>query len=265
MPACGSQPPPFRCSASMASWASAARSAGRRDNTTISRTCTCCCKTRCAGVLQLIAFEKGDTKPQLWVPESTETYMTAYWNAAAMYEKIVTLVDRFQYQGATDKFVADKLSEPLGIDFPTQVIDNLAGRVTLVAGYDMPARMNSQHHLLAIELNDEKFARDTLQTIIDKYPDQFRKRQVRRPGLLGSGAEGAEGNARGTAALLAQRGDHGRQPLDKRFVPIDRASGRGPRRHGRSIGRFGGLQTHGRSARQGNQRSDAGPVLDRPL
>jgi len=127
--------------------------------------------------LQLIAFEKGETKPQPWVPASVETYMTTYWNAASMYEKLIALIDRFQYPGATEKFVAEKLSEPLGIDFPTQVIDNQAGRLTLLAGYEKPARMNSQRHLLAIELNDEKFAADTLQTVIDKYPDQFVKRQ----------------------------------------------------------------------------------------
>lgn len=130
-----------------------------------------------AGVLQLIAFEKGETKPQPWVPASAESYVTTYWNAGGMYEKIIALVDRFQYPGATEKFVAEKLSEPLGIDFPSQVIDNLAGRLTLLAGYEKPARMNSQKHLLAIELNDEDFAADTLKTVIDKYPDQFVKRQ----------------------------------------------------------------------------------------
>jgi hypothetical protein len=130
-----------------------------------------------AGVLQLIAFESGDTKPQAWVPASAESYMTTYWNAAGMYDKLITLIDRFQYPGATEKFVAEKLSEPLGIDFPTQVIDNLAGRITLLAGYEKPARMNSQRHLLGIELNDEEFAKDALQTIIDKYPDLFEKRQ----------------------------------------------------------------------------------------
>jgi hypothetical protein len=128
-----------------------------------------------AGVLQLIAFDSGDTKPQPWVPASTESYVTTYWNASAMYEKVIALVDKFQYAGATEKFVAEKISEPWGIDFPTQVLDNLAGRVTLLSGFDKPARMNSQHHLLAVELNDEEFARDTLQTIIDKYPDQFEK------------------------------------------------------------------------------------------
>lgn len=130
-----------------------------------------------AGVLQLIAFEPGDTTPQPWVPAAIESYMTWHWNVAATYDKLIELVDRFRGEGSTEKLIADILSERLGVDFPTQVIDNLAGRFSWVVSYDKPARMNSQRSLLAAELRDEAFAAETLQTTIDRYPDLFQKRQ----------------------------------------------------------------------------------------
>ena len=84
-----------------------------------------------AGVIQVINFEPGEITPQPWVPEGIETVMTSHWNVRASFNTIVALVDRFQFPGRMDKLIAEKVSEPLGIDFPKEVIDNAAGPLHL--------------------------------------------------------------------------------------------------------------------------------------
>jgi hypothetical protein len=130
-----------------------------------------------AGVVQVVAFEPGDTSPQPWVPESIETYMTWHWNVRASYNTIVALVDRFQFPGRMDSLVKDKLSEPLGIDFPTEVIDNVSGRFTWIVGYDKPARTNGQKQIIAAELKDAVAGEKTLATIVAKYPELFEEQK----------------------------------------------------------------------------------------
>jgi hypothetical protein len=133
-----------------------------------------------AGIMQLPAFEEGDATPQPFVPHATETYMAFHWNMRVFYDRIEALVDQFRYEGSVDKLIEDRLSEPLGIDVQTDVIDNLAGRYTWMIGYDRPAKFRGQQHMFAIELKDEAAAAETLKTVMGKieerYPNVFEER-----------------------------------------------------------------------------------------
>jgi hypothetical protein len=133
-----------------------------------------------SGILQLPSFEDGDTAPQPFVPHAIETYMTWNRNMRVFYDRVAALVDQFRYQGSVDKIVEERLSEPLGINFQTDVIDNLAGRYTWTIGYDRPAKFRGQQHMFAIELKDEASAAETLKTVMskveEKYPDVFEER-----------------------------------------------------------------------------------------
>jgi hypothetical protein len=130
-----------------------------------------------AGVMQLPAFEEGDTTPQPFVPHAIETYMALHWNVRTTFDRIVALVDKYRYEGSADKIVKERLSEPMGIDFPKQVIDNLAGRFTWMIGYEKPARFRGQQHVIAAALVDGAAAAETLKTVMDKFPDLFEERQ----------------------------------------------------------------------------------------
>jgi hypothetical protein len=130
-----------------------------------------------SGVMQLPAFEQGDTAPQAFVPLTTESYLAWHWNMRVAYDRVAALVDQFQAEGSTDKIIEEKVSQPLGIDFPTEVLDNLGMRYTWIVGYEKPAKFRGQQHVLAIELKDEAAAGNTLQTVVDKYPDLFEERR----------------------------------------------------------------------------------------
>lgn len=130
-----------------------------------------------SGVLQLPAFEKGDTAPQSFVPLATETYMAWNWNMRVFYTRLAALVDQFRYQGSVDEMVEKRLSEPLGIDFQQDVIDNLAGRYTWMVSYEKPAKFRGQQHVLALEVKDEAVAKESLSKLIEKFSDSFEERR----------------------------------------------------------------------------------------
>jgi hypothetical protein len=129
-----------------------------------------------SGVLQLITFESGDTTPQPFIPFATENYFTARWNAGVFYDRLQGMIDKLLGDGTFDKHVPGQVTERLGVDLRTAIIDNLAGRVTLFSGYEKPAHFRSQKYIFAAEVVDEAAAAKTLQTVIDKYPDSFEER-----------------------------------------------------------------------------------------
>jgi len=130
-----------------------------------------------SGVLLLPAFLPGDTAPQPFVPLATENYNAFNYSVRTTYDRLIELVDQYRYQGSVDKFVKERISDKLGIDFPTKVLDNLKGRFTWMIGFDRPARLQGQQHVLAAELVDEAAAQESLKTVIDKFPEFFEERQ----------------------------------------------------------------------------------------
>jgi hypothetical protein len=130
-----------------------------------------------AGVMQVIAFEPGDTTPQPWVFADLESYFTWSWNVRTSFNVIRSLIDRFQFDGATDKFITEKISERWGIDLEKEVIDNLAGRFDWLIGYERPARFRGQQSTIVVQVVDQAAAEKTLSTILAKFPEQFEERR----------------------------------------------------------------------------------------
>jgi hypothetical protein len=129
-----------------------------------------------AGVLQIPAFQNGETSPQPFVPLEMETYMTTNYNMRASYDRIVALVDKYRYEGSMEKFVKERVSDKIGVDLPTEVIDNLAGRYTWMIGYQRPVIFTSRQHVIAAELKDEEAMKQSLKKLMDKHPDMFEER-----------------------------------------------------------------------------------------
>jgi hypothetical protein len=126
-----------------------------------------------AGILQLPAFETGDTTPQAFVPRDLESYSTWHLNLRTTYDRIIALVTRFGAKDAAEKFIKEKINDKLGIDILAQVVDNLKGRYTWMVGFDKPAALRGQQHVVAAELKDEKAGTDALKTVIGRFPEVF--------------------------------------------------------------------------------------------
>jgi hypothetical protein len=126
--------------------------------------------------MQLPAFESGDNAPQPFVPLAVDTYMGMHANLRTTYDRLIALVDKFRYQGSMDKFVKERVSDKIGVDFPTQVLDNLAGRFTWMIAYEKPARFRGQQHTIAAELKDEEAMKETVKAVMEKFPEVFEER-----------------------------------------------------------------------------------------
>jgi hypothetical protein len=129
-----------------------------------------------AGVMLLPAFQAGDTAPQPFVPLAVESYMAWNYNVRTTYDRVIALVDQYRYKGSVDKFVKEQISEKLGIDVPTKIIDNLKGRFTWTIGYERPSHVQGQHHVVAAELVGEASATESLKTVMDRFPEMFEER-----------------------------------------------------------------------------------------
>jgi hypothetical protein len=129
-----------------------------------------------SGVMLLPAFLPGETTPQAFVPATIESYLAWNWNLRASYDRLVTLIDQYRYQGSVDKFVKQKISDKLGIDVLTKIVDNLKGRYTWTIGYERPSHLRGQQHVIAAELVDEAGAQESLKTVIDRFPNVFVER-----------------------------------------------------------------------------------------
>lgn len=129
-----------------------------------------------SGVMMLPAFQEGDMKPQAFVPLAVENYITWNWNLRTTFDRLTALVDQYRYKGSVEKFVKEKISEKLGIDVPQQILDNLKGRFTWMIGYDRPSKTTGQKHIFAAEVKDENAAKESLKTVMAKFPELFEER-----------------------------------------------------------------------------------------
>jgi len=125
------------------------------------------------GVLELIAPRAGDTAPENWVPADAASYLTLNWDLAKTYTSFAALYDKIRGEGALASSFEREVTNRLGIDFRKDVVEALAGRVTLVNAMVRPARLNSRANLLGVQLKDAKAFEKTLETVIAKAGPQM--------------------------------------------------------------------------------------------
>ena len=130
-----------------------------------------------SGVLELLTFESGDTTPQPFIPYAVENYHTGRLNAGLLYDRLQALVDKLLGAGTFEKQYVEKAGERIDLDVRADIVDNLAGRMSWLTAYEKPAHFRSQKHTIVIELVDETKAKETLDKILKKYPDDFEERK----------------------------------------------------------------------------------------
>ena len=71
------------------------------------------------------------------------------------------------------------MSDPLGIDFEKDVLDQLDDRITHVSWFEKPARVNSGTNLIGIKLKDAAAFETTLDKILAKAGERATKKNYR--------------------------------------------------------------------------------------
>lgn len=128
-----------------------------------------------SGVLEMLAMTNGDTTPEAWVPADAASYATVNWDIAKTHESLTKVYDSIRGEGALARDLDQYVSQNLGVDFATDVIPALDGRVTLVGWMEKPARLNSQANLIALRLKDAEAFQKTLDKVAEKFAADLTK------------------------------------------------------------------------------------------
>jgi len=122
------------------------------------------------GVIEMIALKNASTEPEGWVPEDVTNYMTSNWDLEKSYGALENLYDSIFGDGKLAEEMDRRINQRTGIDFKTEVIDNLEGKFTLVQWYEPPARINSQATFIAAKVKDRAMMQRTLDRIVESLP-----------------------------------------------------------------------------------------------
>ncbi|MDP6553806.1 MAG: DUF3352 domain-containing protein [Pirellulaceae bacterium] len=127
------------------------------------------------GVVKMIALDSGDTTPEPWVPTDVASYSTLYWDIDQTLDELTKLYEVFRGEDTWQLEIVDRISEQLDIDFETEILQQIAGRATMIAWMEPPARLNSQATLIAIKVKDPQKAKRSLQRVADKLGNALTK------------------------------------------------------------------------------------------
>jgi len=117
------------------------------------------------GLLEVLRPKNGSTTPEPWVPEDIGSYMTLNWDVPKTVAAVGKIVDNFQGEDWF-KGQMERAGEGFDIKIQEDIIDQMAGRVTIVQGFVKPFRVNSGTNLFAVQLKDpEKFKESVLPKI----------------------------------------------------------------------------------------------------
>lgn len=124
-----------------------------------------------SGILTLLRFKQGDITPPNYVPANAYGYNTLYADAPGIYERLQQLIDQYRYEGSVQDNIA-RASEEVTFDIEEVVINNFAGRLTLITSFDEPRRFQGEQRALGATLVDPQLVADALEKLVEKYPDR---------------------------------------------------------------------------------------------
>lgn len=133
-----------------------------------------------SGIVEMIALEPGDVRPEPWVPADVASYTTFHWRFETTYRNLGKIFDTFQGEGALSNNLKRSVLEPTGIDLEKDVFPALDGRVTYFTriDHDAPVSLQSNTWCWAMKLKDTKPVQESLDRLAKKYeanirPDTF--------------------------------------------------------------------------------------------
>jgi len=130
------------------------------------------------GVLEMIALESGDSKPEPWVPGDVHSYTTLHWKFDKTYKSLVKLFDSFQGEGGFEREVGRRVRERTGVDFAKEVLPYLEGRVTHLNWIERPITATSRATLVALRLKDPAPVAKALEAVYQKNESSLSRRAL---------------------------------------------------------------------------------------
>lgn len=119
-----------------------------------------------SGILDAIALESGDPRPDRWVPADVGTYVTLHWNLQRTFQTASKLYDSFRGQGALAGEINRRFLR-LGLDFTGEVLPVLDNRITYVVRFEKDAAASGPGVAASIRLKDPAAAAKLLEKVYE--------------------------------------------------------------------------------------------------
>lgn len=128
------------------------------------------------GIVDMLSMGSGDIAPEPWVPADSMSYSTLHWNVEDTYRKGSKLYNSLMSEGAAEGEIKKRVQDAIGLDFESEILNSITGRVTLVAWVEKPIKLNSQANIVGIKLKDAKEFQPVFEKIRDRFKDNLEKK-----------------------------------------------------------------------------------------
>ena len=130
-----------------------------------------------SGIVEMIALEPGDVRPENWVPPDAATYATFHWRFQTTMATLAKLYDSFRGEGAFSAELRRRVLDQTGIDLEKEILPALDGRVTYVTriNREEPLSLQSSSWCWALRLKETKPIEEALEKLAKRYEKNIRK------------------------------------------------------------------------------------------
>lgn len=117
-----------------------------------------------SGILDAIALESGDPRPDRWVPADVATYVNLHWNLERSFQTASKLYDSFRGKGALAAEINRRFLR-LGLDFTGEVLPVLDNRITYAVRFEKGPAASGPGVAASIRLKDPAAAAKLLEKV----------------------------------------------------------------------------------------------------
>ena len=130
-----------------------------------------------SGIVEMIALEPGEVRPEPWVPPDAATYTTFHWRFQTTLSNLAKLYDSFRGEGAFSAELRRRVLDQTGIDLEKEILPALDGRVTYVTriNREEPLSLQSSSWCWALRLKETKPIEEALEKLAKRYEKNVRK------------------------------------------------------------------------------------------
>ncbi len=107
-----------------------------------------------AGIFEMIAMKPGVYDPESFVPENCSNYITSHWDAIKFMSELEKIVDTFTSEGTFQTQLKENVNDEVGIDLQKDLIENLAGRLTMMTWNNSDKSFNASSTIMSVEVKD---------------------------------------------------------------------------------------------------------------
>lgn len=134
-----------------------------------------------SGIVEMIALDPGEVRPEPWVPPDVASYTTFHWRFQTTLKNLAKIYDSFQGEGAFSAAMRRRIMDQTGIDLEKEILPVLDGRVTYFTriNREEPLSLQSNSWCWALRLKESQPIEQALEKLAKKYEKNIRSESFR--------------------------------------------------------------------------------------